>query len=735
MKAKSKFSKVEVLARLLTQDINGKNLVVLSEECKASVMDLSQPGESYIYSIYIKNEDQNENSKWSHLSFDLKPDIDLCHFTTKDVDVFQWITKTNIYFLEILVDDLNERNLDNFWKILEHCLCSVVKKIPIDRAQLQCKKGSNKYIKKLGEIKNLDNHVEYMLKLVEERKRKEAVEKELIEGMKELKLAMPKTDKIINVQISKKIFEALGVLYNYDNDKDTLVILNDNKKVLLKIYRIDSQRFDYALCIETEDDDLISIDKICDNINGQLVDSQNSKFFCWLTDKCYQKIAGNCLGFMFDKKEESDKFINIYNKCNIETKTGQSYEEIEEKIRKYRERYQNSTNLDCFSGDEKEEEEEKEKEEEKEEKKEEKKKKRKKRKNREEIMDIDDKYNEVESSKNALNKLCIDSLANDRTFCVNDDNEIVVYKSDFDNDTIQKLTTLPVIQEYDGKNVKLNKALLYNSENNMLLLDENNPYVLYQYDLPKGKIISEWKTDKTSISDICSLKRNGQTTNESTIYGVNSKSVFTLDSRLNNNYNIGDIKSYKIKNYANKIMSTGGGQFVTGGEKGEIRFYDKIGIKAKNLFSYIGDPIRHIDISSDDQYLLLTFDNYLLLLNTLSQNGEENAFLKTINLDERRGFIQLQLKTSDVAKYGLKDSCFTPARFDLNENGVNNIITSRGEYIIIWNYNDIRKGKMNYKIKKADDLVIDNYFKLGKGNKIVIGMPTKVRIQNLKKIK
>ena len=41
----------------------------------------------------------------------------------------------------------------------------------------------------------------------------------------------------------------------------------------------------------------------------------------------------------------------------------------------------------------------------------------------------------------------------------------------------------------------------------------------------------------------------------------------------------------------------------------------------------------------------------------------------------------------------------------------------------------------NYKIKKADDLVIDNYFKVGKGNKIIIGMPTKVRMQNLKKIK
>lgn len=42
---------------------------------------------------------------------------------------------------------------------------------------------------------------------------------------------------------------------------------------------------------------------------------------------------------------------------------------------------------------------------------------------------------------------------------------------------------------------------------------------------------------------------------------------------------------------------------------------------------------------------------------------------------------------------------------------------------------------MNYKIQKAGDLVIDNYFKVGQGNKIIVGMPTKVRIQNLKKRK
>ena len=102
---------------------------------------------------------------------------------------------------------------------------------------------------------------------------------------------------------------------------------------------------------------------------------------------------------------------------------------------------------------------------------------------------------------------------------------------------------MPVVQEYESNsNICFSHGLLYKSKNNMLLLDENNPYVLYQYDLPKEKIISEWKTDKTSRYDICSLKKTGQTTDEPLIQGVNSKSVFTLDERVNNKNNIVDKK-------------------------------------------------------------------------------------------------------------------------------------------------------------------------------------------------
>jgi len=325
-------------------------------------------------------------------------------------------------------------------------------------------------------------------------------------------------------------------------------------------------------------------------------------------------------------------------------------------------------------------------------------------------------------------------LSNDRTFCVTEDNQIVVYKAN-ENDTIEKLITMPVVQEYKGKNLCFSQGLLYKSENNMLLLDENNPYVLYQYDLPKEKIISEWKTDKTYISDICPLKKGGQSTDDPLIYGVNPKAVFTMDERLKNKNKIVDIKTYATKTNANKIMSTQGGQFVTGSKDGNLRFYDKVGGKAKNLFSFYGDPIRHIDISSDEHYILLTCDKYLLLVNTEGDDNDKNAFLTMITTDQRKTPLRLKIKTTDLAKYGLTDANYTKAKFNLNKNGENNIITSLGEYIIIWNYNDIRKGKvLNYKIKKVNDLVIDNYFKVGKGNKIIVAMPTKVRIQNQKKI-
>ena len=59
------------------------------------------------------------------------------------------------------------------------------------------------------------------------------------------------------------------------------------------------------------------------------------------------------------------------------------------------------------------------------------------------------------------------------------------------------------------------------------------------------------------------------------------------------------------------------------------------------MFSFYGDLIRFIDISSDDQYILLTCDKYLLLVNASSNGGEKNAFLKMIKTIDRNTPLRL----------------------------------------------------------------------------------------------
>ena len=207
-------------------------------------------------------------------------------------------------------------------------------------------------------------------------------------------------------------------------------------------------------------------------------------------------------------------------------------------------------------------------------------------------------------------------------------------------------------------------------------------------------------------------EKNSQINDNPIIYGINQKSIFSMDDRINNKNNIADIKSYSKKIFSNKIMSNSKGEFVTGTMKGEIPTYDKIAIKEKNLFSLSNEPVRHIDISSDDGFILVTFDKFLLLVDITSHNGKKNGFQKNLRGDGRKEPKKLKLKNSDISQYELSEAKFTDAKFNVNKNGENNIITSLGDYVIIWNYKDIKKGKvLNYKIKKVNGLIIDNTFK------------------------
>ena len=59
MQAKEqKVTRIEILGRLLTQDVNKENLIVQSEECLATLLDLSKPGIPFIipYILQIKTK-------------------------------------------------------------------------------------------------------------------------------------------------------------------------------------------------------------------------------------------------------------------------------------------------------------------------------------------------------------------------------------------------------------------------------------------------------------------------------------------------------------------------------------------------------------------------------------------------------------------------------------------------------------------------------------------------------
>jgi hypothetical protein len=62
-------------------------------------------------------------------------------------------------------------------------------------------------------------------------------------------------------------------------------------------------------------------------------------------------ISGDCLGFLFDKNDESEQLRKVLDKCNYETKNEQPYEKVDEDNRKILEEATDYNYINCFSSD------------------------------------------------------------------------------------------------------------------------------------------------------------------------------------------------------------------------------------------------------------------------------------------------------------------------------------------------------------------------------------------------
>lgn len=152
-----------------------------------------------------------------------------------------------------------------------------------------------------------------------------------------------------------------------------------------------------------------------------------------------------------------------------------------------------------------------------------------------------------------------------------------------------------------------------------------------------------------------------------------------------------------------------------------------------------GDPILGLDVTLDGKWVLATCAKYLILIPTATGEGDNTGFEKLLN-KVKRNPVRLALDPIDIMKFGLGKrfservgkGTFTYATFNNGaELGVEEaIITSIGEYIILWNFEKVKKGKMNhYVIKKAESNIVLNQFRFNRPEDVLVTLPQTLKIE------
>ncbi|KAJ1956109.1 Vacuolar import and degradation protein 27, partial [Linderina pennispora] len=337
-------------------------------------------------------------------------------------------------------------------------------------------------------------------------------------------------------------------------------------------------------------------------------------------------------------------------------------------------------------------------------------------------------------SGQAENSMLSVGYKNDRSFVVRG-TKIGVFKHT-DGDQMLFDTTINSIDDTHGRKFIPKTAMLSEQDSAMVLMDQQRPNELYRMDLERGKVVEEWKVheDIPTVA-IAHNTKYGQMTNDKTLVGLSHNLIYRIDPRIGGDNLVveGEMQAYTTKSHFTAAATTESGAVVVGSEKGEIRMFDRVGVRAKTVLPALGEPIIGIDVTSDGRYIVATCKNYLLLIDTRipddpeGRTGFEISFPKQKKPAPKR----LQLKPEHVVYMG-GPVRFTPARFNQSPEGNNiedSIVTSTGPFVITWNLRRVLgTGRGDaYHIKQYSDRVVADNFRFGQDNAIVVTLPNDVQ--------
>jgi len=668
----------------------GKPIQKLAEECTISLSIKDE--KSYNYVINITNED---DTNWKTMTFALNVDSNFCKYVNASgSQCIMWLKGETFYILELFCDEEIFKNEPIFIKVLSTLITSNDFRIPIEEAKTE--KTREQYVPDFNQIDDLDKFLEQNFKELKVKK----MEKKLIDEMNDLSIQkLNKKDFQSKYSKYKEICEYKGISLKYKPETESFIKLSENDS-FMKI--VDIGDFSYLLVLE--DQECILVYTQVDSHSSILVD-ENLYSVSFLTHlgKTYTAYT-----FSLIEKDKINKIKNLISKCLYETTTKSEYNKLSKQAQEFID-YEGVYEED-FTDDEDSQ-------------------------IKKQTFNFD-KFDEMNTSKKEekiKNKYMTQAYKFDRTFVIKDNNAIDVLNTDSDGN---KLIKSQSFNPFDKKeNIQITGAKMFSGDNQILFKDGTNKDSLWQYDLNKESVIEEWKCGENGaeLLDFTHATKFGQLDPQCDILGINKNKIFAMDGRVNRKNKIVEDKIYgsgSSKNFT-CISTPGFNAVATGSEDGNIRLYNDITRNAKTLIPCFGDPIRSLDITKSGDYILATCDKYILLINTRGDNNE-NAFTYCLKRARRKPKT-LKLSPVDIVKYGLQDDCYTPAKFNVSKlNNETRITSSLGQYIIVWNFDDIKKGIVDaYKISNVNEFVLGNTTKFDK-NQLIVTMPNKIRLQNEK---
>ncbi|KAL8928448.1 MAG: hypothetical protein Q9208_001681 [Pyrenodesmia sp. 3 TL-2023] len=324
----------------------------------------------------------------------------------------------------------------------------------------------------------------------------------------------------------------------------------------------------------------------------------------------------------------------------------------------------------------------------------------------------------------------------DRSFVVRG-SKIGVFKHT-PNNNLEFSTNISKVETPGGKLFSPKKVMLHAEDTDLILQNAENPNSLYRMDLEYGKVVDEWKVhDDIQVKNFAPEKKFSQMTGEQTFLGLSHNALYRIDPRLSGNKMVdSDLKQYTSKNAFSSAATTEKGYIAVASDKGDIRMFDKLGLRAKSTLPALGDPIIGLDVSADGRWVLATCRTYILLIDALQKEGKnegklgfEKAFAKDSKPQPRR----LALSPSHVAQFQYETKVplsFTPARFNTGvDDKETSIITATGPFIVTWNMKKVLAGRKDpYTIKRYEEEVKADDFKYGSDKNVIVALPNEVNM-------